>query len=410
MKKPEKRKSPAAQTAKAPRRRRTVSRTKAYYGFFSEYPSNVDANGYRENKAPPTKRRRRLRVVGAVFVVVLTFCLSFIIANSLYNYTHAPVSDGYGEDASANDGPIMVDGGMRGYYAPMADIVANPVALAREAKSRGADTIVTELKSADGKLAYVSSTETAAASNASGSAPAGVNDAATLLHESGMKACAMISCFSDSLAAEYIDGAGIYTSAFDLSPAGLWRDASGNAWLDPFNYQAVKYLTGVVSEIAAMGYDYIILNNVCLPATSGIHVPGAEGSYAGVNSALRSFIAGAAGAKKSAKLYLQLPFTALVGGADTVWGDGNMLRTAADAVAVDLRVSRQPKNFTIADRVFEDPGKIPFVFINDASNILMRIREETGETFVALLEDTATVDPQLEALAAAGVEGYALIP
>ena len=57
--------------------------------------------------------------------------------------------------------------------------------------------------------------------------------------------------------------AGLYM----LNRAGLWLDTGGMYWLDPTNATTTSWITSVVLELKDMGFDEVLLDNFCFPAS-----------------------------------------------------------------------------------------------------------------------------------------------
>lgn len=50
----------------------------------------------------------------------------------------------------------------------------------------------------------------------------------------------------------------------------LWYDGSGRTWLDPASPETAAYLTGLCRECAELGFDEILLDAFCYPATGDV--------------------------------------------------------------------------------------------------------------------------------------------
>ena len=46
----------------------------------------------------------------------------------------------------------------------------------------------------------------------------------------------------------------------------IWYDANGGAWLDPTDPAVLSYISSLVNECAALGFDEILLDWFCYPA------------------------------------------------------------------------------------------------------------------------------------------------
>ncbi|MCR5041227.1 MAG: putative glycoside hydrolase [Clostridia bacterium] len=381
-----------------------VSTSRAATGFFEEYPDKVvNLEGYRINADSETKRKRVLKAAAAVVAVVMVFCVSFTVTRSLKDIVNAPVEEETGEEAR-DSGAYAPAAELRACFIGMEEICASPVSAAKKAVELGANAVMTDLKTPDGRLYYRSNASAAASSNAWGDAPRNAADAARLLRESGVSPVARISCLRDSLGSAYISGGAIL--AFG---GGVYTDAEGFGWLDPYSYKVRSYIAVLVREIAAMGFEKIILSDFRLPAAEGI-ASGNTDSFSDLNEVLRSFLTELRTAAGSSELILELELKDVAGGENTVYGTGNMFSTACSAVAVDLRLSRQSKNFTLGGKVFEDPASVPFSFLADATEVLSRVRLETGEKLIVMTGDDDGLNERLFSLMGDSFSGVIVIP
>ncbi len=119
-------------------------------------------------------------------------------------------------------------------------------------------TAVFEMKSASGQLAWPSDNATARDYATSG--PTDMTETIQALHEAGKTVAAQISCFSDNLMVQRN-----WTCALQYSTGGLYQDSNGNFWVDPYNHTIRSYLTDLARELAAMGFDEIILADLIHP-------------------------------------------------------------------------------------------------------------------------------------------------
>lgn len=51
---------------------------------------------------------------------------------------------------------------------------------------------------------------------------------------------------------------------------GYWYDADSRTWLDPTHPQTTAYITGLCQELAALGFDELMLDNFAYPVTGNI--------------------------------------------------------------------------------------------------------------------------------------------
>ena len=129
--------------------------------------------------------------------------------------------------------------------------------------SGGYNMAVLEMKNAGGQLVWPSSAETALAYRTDGTTD--VTAAIASLHQAGKTVAAQMSCFSDSLLLQHN-----WSFALRYADDSICQTPEGNYWLDPYNQTVRTYLTDLARELAAMGFDEIILADLYHPvAESG---------------------------------------------------------------------------------------------------------------------------------------------
>lgn len=144
-----------------------------------------------------------------------------------------------------------------------------PVALLRSAISDGSareqaaalggDAVLFNMKAGDGSLGYVSSLSQAISAKTSAADPE-LNAAIQALTSSELYTIARVSCFKDD-AAPKADGA----LAIRTNSNYKWRDAEDLRWMNPTVPAAREYVTGVCVELAALGFDEILLDDSAWP-------------------------------------------------------------------------------------------------------------------------------------------------
>ena len=142
------------------------------------------------------------------------------------------------------------------------DTVINANALSSAvtaAQAEGYSGAVLEMKDDSGRLAWPSGASMAQSYGTAG--PADVSAAIEALHEAGMTAAARISCFADTLIAERNWPVALQSGG---SP---YVDNDKRHWVDPYNRTVRTYLTELALELAAMGFDEIILADLYHPVS-----------------------------------------------------------------------------------------------------------------------------------------------
>ena len=125
------------------------------------------------------------------------------------------------------------------------------------ARAEGYSGVVLQMKDDSGRLAWPSAVSAAQAYGTAGSTD--VSETIAALHEAGMTVAAQISCFADTLMWERNWPVALQSGG---SP---YKDAEGKCWLDPYNRTIRTYLTDLALELAAMGFDEIILADLYHP-------------------------------------------------------------------------------------------------------------------------------------------------
>ncbi len=153
---------------------------------------------------------------------------------------------------------------VQGLFIP-ASTVANGVELSTAVTSVSAgeySMAVLEMKGRNGQVLWPSSCETALAYATAGNVD--VSAAIQSLHAAGKIAAAQISCFCDSLLLQHN-----WSFALRYADGNLCQDADGNYWLDPYNRTVRSYLVDLTRELAALGFDEIILADLYHPVSEG---------------------------------------------------------------------------------------------------------------------------------------------
>ena len=135
----------------------------------------------------------------------------------------------------------------------------------RAALARGeADALVLELKAEDGTLAFPSSLPPAIQAKVSAEDDGAVQLIRTL-RAGGVYVVARVSCFKDARLPQQIQTVGVkHVSGVN------WLDNKRERWLDPYKEDAVNYLLDVLSEIAGLGVDEILLDRVTFPTQGSL--------------------------------------------------------------------------------------------------------------------------------------------
>jgi len=149
---------------------------------------------------------------------------------------------------------------IKAFYIGYEDVVSSTAlsAKASTAKAQGCTSLIMEMKTQSGQLAWSSKTDTAVAYGTGGTED--FTDTVSSLHKQGFTVAAQISCCADTLLATRN-----WTIALQNSAGAPYVDDNGVYWLDPYNHAVRDYLIGLMKELGAMGFDEIILADLYHP-------------------------------------------------------------------------------------------------------------------------------------------------
>ncbi|MCH5198882.1 MAG: hypothetical protein J1E34_08255 [Oscillospiraceae bacterium] len=358
-------------------------RTKGYYRFTRDYPITVDENGLRENS--PAKKRTAKKKAIWIISVLAVFLASFILAKTCVYLSSVEPETASGHEAEKKDeisSFLRISPGdikSVGFEAVMAEL-----------QKYGCTGALIEIKDVSGKTYLGSET----------------SETVNLLKDSGIKTAAYISCFKDSVSP---DEDIAFRVRKNSSAGEIWKDNSGSGWLNPFSQQSKSYILNTVSAASKLGFDIIVLDNVCFPSDSGTSPPyySGESDYNGTrNQLLMSFISDAVANAGSAQTAVLCSFSAFdpAAASDRAPYYGNLLETAAGILCADARISQQQKNVAIGSQKFADPSQIPYAFILSAGEYAA---ENSGlKTSFLCFDKTGNFENEHNAAVFSGVSGY----
>ncbi len=133
-------------------------------------------------------------------------------------------------------------------------------------EDKNADSVILEMKAPNGKLSYASQMDLAGQLGASASASTSeeLTQAIQDLKEQGTYLIAYVDCFQDH------SMSGKDNLTFSTIYGFHWMDDNDVGWGNPTKDDVQDYLTGVVGELAAMGFDEIMLYNAGYPTQGNL--------------------------------------------------------------------------------------------------------------------------------------------
>ena len=145
---------------------------------------------------------------------------------------------------------------------PVGDVTGGTAAARLE--EAGAQALVLQVKDSSGRLAWRS--EQPAAGRAGVNAPQSNNDALRQWNEGEWYTIARVCCFRDDSAPYFMNNLALRQGEFN------WRDELGLRWLSPAHEAAQAYIAGLCGELAALGFDEIVLEQFHFPIRGKVEI------------------------------------------------------------------------------------------------------------------------------------------
>ena len=142
------------------------------------------------------------------------------------------------------------------YISPQSLSGGNLPELLRAAAQSGYNTVVFDIKTPDGKIAFPSALSQAVDDTESGA----LADAVASAKENGLRVIGRITCFQDNLTPRSFPA-----MAFRTASGATWLDYSYTSWLNPYSSSACGFLQSLALEAEALGFDELLLDSVCFP-------------------------------------------------------------------------------------------------------------------------------------------------
>ncbi len=357
-------------------------RTKAYYRYAKDYPSEVTHDGFRENVAVRRKMTRKGKIALAVSCILVFLCTFMLVQTGIELSKRAPAG---GEDipvSSSDEAMTAV------HFTPSEFSSKSAEELKNELEAKNANSCVIEFKDDYGYVYFDVN------SFIGGSADKKVSDAwdkVDYLQENSIRCIAYISCFTDTVAASSLSGMEVKTSS-----GLMFTDSALSGWLDPFSPASGEYLISLIEKAADGGFDNVLIDNVCFPTEFSVSAPvfSADANTADRNSVLCSFITDAANAAGTDKLITMCDISGFAVLSDTVnekYG-GTVLDTKCISYALDTRRDTQYEQQLADCTLFNHIEEMPLSFLLDAGVLALKSVTEQKEASILI----AVIDRDLE--------------
>ena len=368
-------------------------KTKSFYRFSKDFPNNVDDKGFRENDII-SKKRKKFILWGTVAACILAFCFAFTLSRTGIELSMKEPSTNIPETGSTEK-----TSSFSAYRFTFDELYeADTDKMLEELKKAGCNTAVFEYKTEHGYVIFPSKTVIGASANKRLSS---ATKTMQTLSESGIKTAAYISCFKDTVVAV---ADLTYSVRQTSSEGGTWRDNSDNGWLNPFSPNTTDYILTLVKEASEAGFDYILLDNVCFSTDAGsakAYYTDESNSKYDRNTVLQVFIAECQKKAGKSKVIVMCDISAYNSKAvsDGKYA-GNMLSLGAKNLAVDLRLSKQPKTVKFGNNEFSLVKELPYVFVLEASEYAaqeLALSDNSANDAFVVLENSDSLSDQISA-------------
>ncbi|MBQ8209944.1 MAG: hypothetical protein IJZ35_05120 [Clostridia bacterium] len=342
-----------------------VSHTKGYYRFSKEFPSVTDSEGFRDNNTFVNSRAKKAAVrrrLALLFVCV--FAVSFCVTALCFAISDVPVAEEKKENQTVADVPQVKSVDKIITYGGAVPADVNIESIVGECKTAGADTVIIELKDAQGHFYFKPSISVSAEAQATV-----VENIAQIIKElkqQGLSVYASVSCFADDIYARNNQSVTAYVTAADESTSIWYGGENGsNAWLSPFSNEVCYYLTTVIGDVAALGVDGIVFENATVPANAeseNVSFSLSQGFEISAQQKIADWLSYTV-STVSCKTAITLSSQQLI--ADTHSDTVPAYYTAGcDFVILDARPSDADKGVAISSLQYLEPGRTPKEYVS----------------------------------------------
>lgn len=223
------------------------------------------------NKISRRKQRQKrkklytfLKVAGIAFGLLIVLYLGYFTAGVVYkkmtNNTVTPeniTSEGGTVTATPED--KMKNVKTVSLYIPSQKITDGQyLNIISDAKSKGFNNIILEIKDSEGNIYFETSNETALNSGAVSSKAVDLNEIEKNVKNLGMTLSVKLCAFKDNIMPSYVQKAAVC-----INEGTTWLDSNYKRWINPYSVEGTEYISSLCSEISSKyKVSEIILSNV----------------------------------------------------------------------------------------------------------------------------------------------------
>lgn len=232
-----------------------------------------------KHQKPPSFQKRLFTAVFIVFLLLglLSAVFLFFFRGYVFDTPNGPVlkaplfskDSNSTSDAFSENNTIRIpnrENSTHDLFEPLHAIQLSQEAIlngnaADLVSSAHCNSAIFDMRGETGRLFYVSQLPLAVKAGASSALP-GLNDAIRAMNEDpNLYTIAKVSCFPDSKLTQFDPDLALIRES-----GSLWLDSAGRAWLSPKEDWVQAYLLDICLELAALGFDEILLTHSAYPS------------------------------------------------------------------------------------------------------------------------------------------------
>lgn len=207
------------------------------------------------------RKKRNLKRALAAFLSVVILCTGYIIAD-IHIIRHAAESR-FTDSAEDGDGAGLSEMNISVNAFKIQSVsLDNSLMLSsviEEAVNIGSSAAVFDAKRDDGTIGYASTLAAVDTFGAVSEPAKSLEASISELLSNDILPVARVSCYLDNVAPVSSDGMGV------KSGDSLYKDGSGNTYLNPDSEEAYGYIKDIIQECTAQGVEVFVLANCNLP-------------------------------------------------------------------------------------------------------------------------------------------------
>lgn len=275
-----------------------------------------------------------------------------------------------------------------------------------EAKAKGYQAVLVELKDDSGMIYFRSSVSAINGDKAIAENAVSAETLAKKLQDAGMVPVAAVHTFKDKTAPDKTKD----NTFMVKNSTYTWFDRAasdgGKPWLNPYKESARNYNLTIVEDLAKAGFKEIILKSVHFPEINSMNKAQIDTSVS-ISEILNQYVASvqAAAAKYHAKIAVSYNAVGYWTEKKVTYG-GEAGSIKADAIAPVIRIADYGNKLTFGETVIESPQQN----INAAVKaVIAQIQAKTAgqkPDIIPIIASGQNTDEIVKALAEAGINSY----